>query len=418
MRVRILLLVVGALALGGGTLYVWKHGGWSLASWAERGQAAPGDAKSTQVNTAPEAPRAKGAKSFEFAPSAAKPVPVVATTVRQGEVPIYLSGLGTVQAYYSVDVKSQVDGIIQRINFQEGQDVKAGDVLIILDPQQYEARLEEAQAKKARAVAQLENAKLNLTRNEELLKKDFATQKETDRTKMLVEQFTAEIAQYDADIKYAQTQLNFATIRSPINGRIGIRKVDPGNFIRVADNKTIVTIVQLQPISVIITLPAKSLQRTGVSIGQADLPVIAYAENGVTPLGRGTVQMVDNTVDPATGTIKVKASFANNQGRLWPGDFVDCRVIVEQRRDGLTIPTAAVRHGPRGDFVWLIEPDNTVKIRPVKVRQTLGGTSVIEVGLSADEKVVLDGYARLAPGSRVEIVPARTDDASRLSRVE
>jgi multidrug efflux system membrane fusion protein len=414
MRVKIVLLVIAVLLACGAVLF-WDPAGWKPGNWIERGQAATDQAA---TDTTIREPAVTGRLRGADRPVDAKPVQVVAATVRMGEVPIYLSGLGTVQAFYSVDVKAQVDGVIQRVLFEEGQDVKAGDPLVTIDPQTYQAKLDEAVAQKARATAQLEDAKLNLARNEELLKKDFATQKQTDRTRMEVGQYTAEIAQAEAAIKYAQAQLDFATIRSPINGRIGIRKVDPGNLIRAADNKTIVTIVQLQPISVIITLPAKSLQRTGVSLGQTDLPVIAYAENGITPLGRGTVKMVDNTVDPTTGTIKVKASFANNQNKLWPGDFVDCKVIVEQRRDGLTVPTAAVRHGPRGDFVWLIDPDNTVKIRPVKVRQILGGTAVIEVGLSADEKVVLDGYSRLALGSRVEIVPARTDDASRPTRIE
>jgi len=351
-------------------------------------------------------------------PKPSKPVPVVAATVHKGNVQIYLSGLGTVEAYNTVNIKAQVDGVILRMPFEEGQDVKQGDPLVLIDPTSYEAKLEQARAQKQRAKAELEHAKGNLWRAEELVKNDYATQKQTDEQRMLVARYTAEIAQYDADIKYWQAQVDYTTIRSPINGRVGIRNVDPGNLIRAQENKTLVTVVQLRPVSVIITVPAKQLQRDGVSLGQTNLPVIAYAENGITPLGRGQVETVNNRVDQTTGTIKLKAIFNNEQYKLWPGDFVDCKIIVEQRHDGLTVPSAAIRHGPRGDFVWVIRPDNTVAIRPVRLRQTVGGTAVVDVGLDANEKVVLDGYPRLRPGRRVEIVPAKPDDGSRLSRLE
>jgi len=357
-------------------------------------------------------------RSPENNPAEGKPVPVVAATVHQGNVPVYISGLGTVQALYTINIKAQVDGVILKMPFAEGQDVKEGDTLVLIDPSVYQAKLEQAQAQKQRATAQLENAKTNLWRDEELLKHDFATQKQTDQERMLVGQYTADIAQYDADIKYWQAELAYTNIRSPINGRIGIRNVDPGNLIRAQDNTTLVTLVQLQPISVIITVPAKELARNKVSLGLANLPVTAYAENGVTPLGRGQVHTVNVEVDQTTGTIKLKAEFNNEQYKLWPGDFVDCKIVVEQRDNGLTVPTAAIRHGPRGDFVWVIQPDNIVAIRPVRVRQTVGGTAVIDTGLDANEKIVLDGYARLAQGTRVEIVPPRSGDGSRVSRVE
>ncbi|MGO9698662.1 MAG: efflux RND transporter periplasmic adaptor subunit [Xanthobacteraceae bacterium] len=358
-------------------------------------------------------------RSPENTPADAKPVPVVAATVHQGSVPVYISGLGTVQALYTINIKAQVDGVILKMPFAEGQDVKEGDTLVLIDPSVYQAKLEQAQAQKQRATAQLENAKTNLWRDEELLKHDFATQKQTDQERMLVGQYTADIAQYDADIKYWQAELAYTNIRSPINGRIGIRNVDPGNLIRAQDNNTtLVTLVQLQPISVIITVPAKELARNKVSLGLVNLPVTAYAENGVTPLGHGQVHTVNVEVEQTTGTIKLKAEFNNEQYKLWPGDFVDCKIVVEQRDNGLTVPTAAIRHGPRGDFVWVIQPDNIVAIRPIRVRQTVGGTAVIDTGLDANEKIVLDGYARLAQGSRVEIVPPRSGDGSRVSRVE
>jgi multidrug efflux system membrane fusion protein len=410
MRVKLLLLVV-ALSLGAGAAaHVWNVGGWTLEEWVERGQAATSkETPRTPTLTPQLRPLSENLTGDKAA------VPVIAATVHQGDVPIYLSGLGTVQAYYAVDLKSQVDGVILKMPFEEGQDVKVGDPIVLIDPQTYEAKLEKAQAEKQRATAQLENAKTQLWRDEELLKQNVSTQKQTDHQRMMVGQYTADIAQYDADIKYAQAQLGYATIRSPINGRIGIRKVDPGNLIRAADNSTLVTVVQLQPISVIITVPAKELAGNDISLGLTNLSVTAYSQNGITPLGRGQVQTVDNTVNQTTGTIKLKASFDNEEYKLWPGDFVDCKIIIETRRDGLTVPTAAVRHGPRGDFVWVIEPDNTAAIRPVRVRQTVGGTAVIQVGLNANEKVVVDGYTRLLPGSRVEITSAKPEQGSRIS---
>jgi len=411
MRARVVLLII-ALTLGaGGATHLWNMGGRTLVGWVERGQAAT-------TKDSPQAALTTWPRPFEENPTDKKAVPVVAAMVHQGDVPIYLSGLGTVQAYYAVDLKAQVDGVILKMPFEEGQDVKVGDPIVIIDPQTYQARLEHAQAQKARATAQLENAKTNLWRDEELLKQNVSSQKQTDQQRMLVGQYTADIAQYDADIKYAQAQLDYSTIRSPINGRIGIRKVDPGNLVRAADNATLVTIVQLQPISVIITVPAKELAQNDISLGLTDLPVIAYSENGITPLGRGQVKTVNNTVDQTTGTIKLKANFNNEQYKLWPGDFVDCKVIVETSRNGLTVPTAAIRHGPRGDFVWVIQPDSTVAVRPVRVRQTVGGTAVIKFGLGPNEKVVIDGHARLLPGNPVEIISAKSDHESRISSTE
>ena len=409
MQSRIIFLTVAALILCGG-IFLWT-GGAQLPA-VDSGQAATTSDDRQQVSlTNPRHAR-------EGNPADAKPVPVVAATVHQGSVPVYVSGLGTVQALYTINIKAQVDGVILKMPFAEGQDVKEGDTLVLIDPSVYQAKLEQAQAQKERAIAQLENAKTNLWRDQELLKHDFATQKQADQERMLVGQYTADIAQYEADIKYWQAELAYTNIRSPINGRIGIRNVDPGNLIRAQDNSTLVTLVQLQPISVIITVPAKELARNNVSLGLANLPVTAYAENGITPLGRGQVHAVNVEVDQTTGTIKLKAEFSNERYKLWPGDFVDCKIVVEQRDNGLTVPTAAIRHGPRGDFVWVIQPDNIVAIRPVRVRQTVGGTAVIDTGLDANERIVLDGYARLVQGSRVEIVPPRSGDGSRVSRVE
>ena len=425
MRVKIVLLIV-ALLLGGGAIYIANTG--APAQWVELGHAATServpDADTAKTPAADmgkspaQADTVPGVPSHDDKPTGASPVRVVVTPVRKGEVPIFLSGLGTVQGYYTVNIKAQVDGVILKMPFDEGQDVKEGDTIVLIDPQTYQAKLEQATAQKQRATVQLENAKANLWRDEELLKHEFVTQKLTDQERMLVGQYTADIAQYDSEVKYWQAEVDYTNIRSPINGRIGIRNVDPGNLIRAQDNTTIVTVIQLQPISVIITVPAKELARNDISLGLADLPVTAYAENGITALDRGKVHTVNNMVDQTTGTIKLKASFDNKQYKLWPGDFVDCRIQVDKRPDGLTVPTASVHQGPKGDFVWVIKPDNTADARGVRVRQSLGGTSLVDGNLQAGDNVVLDGYPRLKIGNRVEITQQTTDVGSRATAAE
>jgi multidrug efflux system membrane fusion protein len=412
MRVKILLLIVAVL-LGGGAAYVWKAG----STWEEWGNFA----QAAIASRFSEARTGQGAEAADIRNStdASVRVPrVVVTPVRKGDVPIYVSGLGTVQAYATVNVKAQVDGVIQRMPFTEGQNVKIGDILVAIDPQMYQAKLDQAKAEKEKANVQLANAKANLWRDQELLKNDYATQKQTDQDKMLVGQYTADLAQAEADIAYAQTQLDYTVIRSPVNGMIGIRNVDSGNLIRAADNTTLVTVVQLEPISVIVSVPAKELRQHNIALGRADLPIFAYAENGITPLGRGTVDTVNNTVDQTTGTIKLKASFGNAEHKLWPGDFVDCRIMVDKHPNGLTVPTAAIHHGPRADFVWVITPEHTAALRPVRVRQSLGGTSLIEGNLQAGDNVVLDGYQRLQVGSRVEIASDAANAEPRVSSTE
>jgi multidrug efflux system membrane fusion protein len=337
-------------------------------------------------------------------------VQVVVAPVTKADVPIYLSGIGTVLAYNTIDNKAQVDGVILSMNFKEGDDVKIGDPLIIIDPAPYQAKVAQWQATKQKAQAQLENAKINLWRDQQLLAHDFATQKTTDSEAALVSEYTADIAEDDAQIQFYQTELGFTTIRSPINGRTGIRHVDPGNLIRAADNTNIVTVVQMQPIYIIITVAARSLAQAGSSPGLSDLPVFAYAQDGVQLLDRGKVETVNNVVDPSTGTITLKASFPNERSRLWPGDFVDCRILVERRHDGITVPSAAVQHGPKGDFVWAIGPDLTARPQPVRVRQTLGDTALIDRGLDGGEKVVIDGEFHLRPGSKVTVVPELADE--------
>jgi multidrug efflux system membrane fusion protein len=240
------------------------------------------------------------------------------------------------------------------------------------------------------------------------LAKDFATQKQTDGETALVGQYTADIAEADAQIKFAQNQLDNTIIRSAIDGRTGIRHVDAGNFIRVADNTNIVTVVQTKPISVIITVPAKALAQAGISSGLSDLAVSAYEQDGIALLDRGKVQTVN----------KLKANFLNERSKLWPGDFVDCKIVVESRHDGLTVPAEAIQHGPKGDFVWSVGPDSIVAPKRVRVRQTIGDDALIDRGLEADDTVVIEGQYYLRTGTRVAIVPELPGDRSETSVTE
>jgi multidrug efflux system membrane fusion protein len=335
-------------------------------------------------------------------------VQVMVAPAQQSAVQVFLSGLGTVTAYNKVDIKAQVDGIITELHFDEGDDVAAGTPLATIDPTPYRARVERWKAAKQRAEAQLANAKGNLSRAQQLRAKSYVTEKQIDEQATLVSQYAADVAAAESQIKIAQTQLDHTIVRSPIDGRTGIRNVDPGNLIRAANNTNIVTVVQLQPISVIISLPARDLARAGVTPGMSDLPVFAYAQNGTTLLDVGQLQTVDNEVDPKAGTIQLKATFPNKEYRLWPGDFVNCKVVVEERQDGITVPSAAIRHGPKADFVWVVGPDNTAETRRVKVRQTTGETTLLDQGLKVGERVVVRGQYHLEPGSHVEIVSEQT----------
>jgi multidrug efflux system membrane fusion protein len=341
------------------------------------------------------------------APAAVPPppaaVPVVVAAARTEDVPIYLSGIGTVQAYNTVNVQTQVDGQISQILFQEGQDVKAGDRLAIIDPRPYQAQLQQQVAARMRDQALLQGARLDLARYTELVKKNYATQQQVDQQQAQVGQYEGAILNDEAQIAYAQTQLGFTTIVSPIDGRVGIRQVDPGNFVRAAQGTTIVVVTQLRPISVIFTLSAEAVARSNLGLGQAHVPVIALAQDDTTELDRGTADVVDNQVDQTTGTIKLKANFPNTALKLWPGNFVNGRLVVDTRHDGVTVPSVAVRHGPRCDFAWVVRPDHTAATRCVTVGQTFADRTLIEKGLAAGAEVVVDGQYRLDEGSKVEI---------------
>ncbi|HEX3817622.1 MAG TPA: efflux RND transporter periplasmic adaptor subunit [Chthoniobacterales bacterium] len=332
------------------------------------------------------------------------PVPVVAGEVEQKDVPIYLDGLGTVQAFNTVIVRTRVDGELTQVLFKEGQDVKADDLLAVVDPRPYQAALDQAVAKKAQDEAQLGNAQVILTRNTDLLRRKVIDQQDFDTSKFSVDQFKATVAADQAAIDNAKTQLDYTQIRSPIDGRTGIRMVDVGNVVHAADTNGIVVITQLQPISVVFTLPEQNLQELLNQGGESGgLPVAALDRGNTAPLGNGTLAVVDNEIDQTTGTVKLKATFANNDLKLWPGKFVNARLVLRTQKNALVVPAAVVQRGPQGSYAYVIKPDKTVAMQTVKVGPTEDGESVIESGLTSGEQVVVDGQYKLQPGSHVEL---------------
>jgi multidrug efflux system membrane fusion protein len=352
------------------------------------------------------------------------PVAVKVAVARAEDVPIYLTGIGTIQAYNTVNVQSRVDGEIVQILFQEGQDVKQGDVLAVVDPRPFQAQLDQQIANRQKDQALLDGAIVDMDRYDSLIQKAIAvTRQLVDQQHALVDQYRAQVKNDDAQIEYARTQFGYTSIRAPISGRLGIRQVDQGNFLRATTPTTIVTITQLQPISIIFTLSAAAVGQTRLSLGQVEAPVVALAANTTTELDKGIITLVDNQVDQATGTIKLKASFPNLALKLWPGNFANGRITVDLRRNAVTIPSIAMRHGPRGDFVWIAKPDNTAAFRPVIVGQIFDGSALIDRGLTKGERVVTEGYYRLENGARIAIDGAFRSSAqpsaqSRISKPE
>jgi multidrug efflux system membrane fusion protein len=388
LRKSLLLLALLAFAIG----IALKFGVLPFDLQAIRTRVLP----ATQTATAPS----QAATSSRDANAA---VHVRVARVRAEDVPIYLSGIGTVQAYNTVNITTRVDGQITKILFKEGQDVMPGDVLAIIDPRPYQAQLEQQEATLAKDQALLNAAVTDLQRYQTLEKTTAVSQQQVDDQRYLVDQDRAQVKLDEAQVAYAKTQVEYTTIRSPIEGRVGIRQVDQGNIVYAALNTTIVVLTQLRPISVIFTLPAKDVAEAKLTPGLANAPVTAYGADDKTQLDRGTIDLVDNEIDPTTGTIKLKASFPNEALRLWPGDFINGRIIVEIRHNGLTVPPTALRHGPRGDYVWIVNDDNTVRAQLVRVRQTADRRVLIEQNLRRGERVVTEGHFLLENGKHVEV---------------
>jgi membrane fusion protein, multidrug efflux system len=334
-----------------------------------------------------------------------RPIPVLASAVEESEFPISRTGIGTVQAFNTVTVRARVDGEIQKIAFQEGQDVAVGDLLAQIDPRPYQAQLDQALADKARDQALLANAKLDLERYSTLVVKEFATHQSVDTQKALVAQYEAAIAHDQATIDNAQVQLSYATIVSPLKGRTGIRQIDQGNIVHATDATGLVVITQTSPINVIFTLPQQYLQEVLEATRRGQVAVAAYDQDDRTKLADGQLALIDNQIDQATGTMRLKATFENLNGALWPGQFVSAHLIAGLRR-GWVVPDSAVQTGPTGSYAFVIKPDSTVEIRPIRLATSRGGRSLITEGLAAGESVVRDGQYKLKPGSRVTVASA------------
>jgi membrane fusion protein, multidrug efflux system len=327
-------------------------------------------------------------------------IPVTACRVEAKDVPVFLTGLGTVQGLHTVIVKVRVDGQLDKVTFIEGQDVKAGDVLAQIDPHPFLASLDQAKATLAKDRALLANAQLDLKRYVNL--GSFATRQSVDTQRALIQQLDATIQNDRATIESAQVQLDYTTIRAPISGRTGIRLVDPGNIVHGTDANGLVVITQLQPIAVIFSLPADQLGDVNKAMARGPLKIIAYSRTGQRQLGEGTLMLVDNQIDQSTDTIRLKATFPNLDHALWPGQYIDARLLLQTLRHAVTVPSAAIQRGPDGMYVYVITPKSTVEMRPVGVGQMANGTAVIERGLQFGERVVVSGQYRLQAGSSVQ----------------
>ncbi len=335
-------------------------------------------------------------------------VPVTVTKAVKQDVPVWLRGLGTVQAYYSVQLRPRVDGTLTQVPITEGQDVKQGDLLAVIDPRPYQASLDTALAKKQQDQAQLSNAQADMARYATLVRQDFASHQQLDTQQALVKQYTAAILGDDATIESAQLNLSFCYITAPFAGRIGLRNVDPGNVVHSSEMTPIISITQVQPIALTFTLPQDSLGAITKAMATSKLEVVAYASDDKTELDHGTLLTVDNTIDVNTGTIKAKATFPNASRTLWPGQFVHARLLVGKDTGVVAVPSLAIQHGPNGLYVYAVGSNNTVSLMPVTVSREDSGTSVVTDGLPAGTTVVLTGQSRLQSGTAVAV----RDDSS------
>jgi membrane fusion protein, multidrug efflux system len=317
------------------------------------------------------------------------------------DVPIYLQGLGTVQAFYTVTVTARVDGELQKIGFTEGQEVHKGDLLAQIDPRPNQAAYEQAVATKAKDAAMLENAKRDVVRYALLQPQELASKQTVDTAQALLNQLKAQVQVDQALIDNARTQLDYTRITSPINGRTGIRLVDPGNIVHAASTTGIVVVTQVQPISVIFTLPEEEMSAVGAALAVGPVKVTTLSRDGKSELDQGTLTLIDNQIDQTTGTARLKATFANTRNTLWPGQYVNARVLVRTERNALTLPSSAVQLGPNGPFTYVIKSDSTVEVRPLTLGDESDGMTVIKSGIALNERVVTSNQYRLQSGVHV-----------------
>jgi multidrug efflux system membrane fusion protein len=340
------------------------------------------------------------------------PVPVLAATVARADVPVYLDAVGTIKALNTVTVRPQVDGKLLSVNFKEGDDVKKGDVLAKIDPVTYQAQLDQAKAKKAQDEAQLANSKIDLERYERLAATNAINKQQADTQRALVAQNTALVQADQAAIENAQAMLGYTTIAAPIDGRTGIRQVDEGNIVHASDtNSSIVTITQIKPISVLFNLPQQDLPQVNAAFDKGPLTVEAQRSDNDAVIDRGVLRVVDNQVDQTTGTVKLKAEFPNPGLQLWPGQFVNVRLLIDTLKQVLVIPTGAVQRGPNGTFVYVVKDDNSAAVRPIVVQKQDETQTVVKSGVEPNERVVTTGFVRLTDGSKVTIGDANAPAA-------
>ena len=345
-----------------------------------------------------------GAESGRAATAPGRPaVPVTVVAATRRDLPIYLTGLGTVQATLSVGIHSLVEGTLQEVRFTEGQRVKNGDILAKIDPRPYQAALDQAKAKKAQDEAQLVAAEKDLARFITLAQKSFETQQNLDLQRAKVDQLKAMIEGDAASIEAAQVQLDRTDIRAPSDGRVGIRLVDPGNTVHASDTGAIVNLVLVQPAAVVFTLPAQALDDVRRAMVHGTVEITAFDQDNRVPLSVGKLLLIDNAIDAATATIRLKAVFANDDERLWPGEFVNARLLLETRSDALAIPSAAIQRGPQGLFVWIATADNTAAVRPLRVGPTTGDLTIVDSGLEEGDRVVTDGQYKLQAKTPVSV---------------
>ncbi len=353
--------------------------------------------------------QAKGAKANTPPPA----IPVGVATVQQGDFNVYLNGLGSVDAFYTVSLKTRIDGQIMEVNFREGQDVKKGETLLVIDPRPYEVALAQAQANLQKDEAQLTNAKAQYERNKVLYEQGVIAKQDLDTLQASFGTYEGTIASDKAAIQNAQLNLTYCYIKSPIDGRVGLRQVDPGNYVTAAGGTAMLVITQLHPIAVIFTIPEDQLQQVRDHMRQGALEVDAYSSDDKTKLSTGKLLTIDNQIDPTTGTVKLKAVFDNPDNNLWPSQFVNAHLLLEVRKNAITVPAAALQRGPDGTFAYVVDANNTVQMKALQVALTQGSTAVITSGLQAGDKVVTDGQEKLQVGSRVAPqAPARQNQNS------
>jgi multidrug efflux system membrane fusion protein len=341
------------------------------------------------------------------AAQSAPAVPVTTTTAVRRDVPVWLRGLGTVQAYYAVQLRPRVDGTLTQVPVKEGQDVKKGDLLAVIDPRPYQAALDGALAKKQQDQAQLANAQADLARYSSLVRQDFASRQQLETQQATVKQVSAAIQGDEAQVEMAQLNLSFSYITAPFDGRIGLRNIDPGNIVHSSEAAPILSMTQVQPISVTFTLPQDNFPSIMRAMEQHPLDVVVYGSDNKTELDRGVLLTPDNAIDTTTGTIKLKATFPNARRTLWPGQFVNVRLLLGIQPNVIAVAATAVQHGPSSLFVYQVGPNDTVAVQPIQVASQEDDIYVVSSGLTEGAVIVATGQSRLQAGSRVTVREAQ-----------